>query len=62
MFASMLTSAAPYVDGALGFGIKEEQLTSLTRDHNYSALQQYGGASNSGVIAISHVFVIVSAL
>ncbi|KAF0894161.1 hypothetical protein E2562_034893 [Oryza meyeriana var. granulata] len=37
--------AAPQVDGALGFGIKEEQLTALTRDHNYSALQQYGGIS-----------------
>ncbi|CAM0902919.1 unnamed protein product [Alopecurus aequalis] len=36
---------APHVDGALGFGIKEEQLTVLTRDHNYSALQQYGGIS-----------------
>uniref|UniRef100_A0A0D9W937 Calcium-transporting ATPase n=1 Tax=Leersia perrieri TaxID=77586 RepID=A0A0D9W937_9ORYZ len=36
---------APEVDGALGFGIKEEQLTALTRDHNYSALQQYGGIS-----------------
>ncbi|KAL5216776.1 hypothetical protein ABZP36_008177 [Zizania latifolia] len=35
----------PQVDGALGFGIKEEQLTALTRDHNYSALQQYGGIS-----------------
>ncbi|KAG8043383.1 hypothetical protein GUJ93_ZPchr0458g22478 [Zizania palustris] len=34
----------PQVDGALGFGIKE-QLTALTRDHNYSALQQYGGIS-----------------
>ncbi|XP_047065852.1 calcium-transporting ATPase 5, plasma membrane-type [Lolium rigidum] len=39
------TDAAPHVDGALGFGIKEEQLTALTRDHNYSALQQYGGIS-----------------
>jgi Ca2+-transporting ATPase len=37
--------AAPPVDGALGFGIKEDQLTALTRDHNYSALQQYGGIS-----------------
>uniref|UniRef100_A0A0E0KUV2 Cation-transporting P-type ATPase N-terminal domain-containing protein n=1 Tax=Oryza punctata TaxID=4537 RepID=A0A0E0KUV2_ORYPU len=37
--------AAPPIDGALGFGIKEEQLTALTRDHNYSALQQYGGIS-----------------
>ncbi|KAK1615397.1 hypothetical protein QYE76_020914 [Lolium multiflorum] len=26
-----------------GFGIGEEQLTSLTRDHNYSTLQEYGG-------------------
>jgi hypothetical protein len=39
------SDAAPHVDGALGFGIKEEQLTALTRDHNYSALQQYGGVS-----------------
>ncbi|KAL5214098.1 hypothetical protein ABZP36_003250 [Zizania latifolia] len=36
---------APQVDGALGFGIKEEQLTAMTRDHNYSALQQYEGIS-----------------
>nr|AWA44663.1 Calcium-transporting ATPase [Saccharum spontaneum] len=35
----------PSADGALGFGIKEEQLTALTRDHNYSGLQQYGGVS-----------------
>lgn len=27
-----------------GFGIGEEQLTVMTRDHNYSALQEYGGA------------------
>lgn len=39
------TSAVPSADGALGFGIKEEQLTALTRDHNYSGLQQYGGVS-----------------
>ncbi|VAI44629.1 unnamed protein product [Triticum turgidum subsp. durum] len=26
-----------------GFGIGEDQLTSMTRDHNYSALQEYGG-------------------
>ncbi|KAJ4798683.1 Calcium-transporting ATPase [Rhynchospora pubera] len=26
-----------------GFGIGDEQLTSMTRDHNYSALQDYGG-------------------
>ncbi|KAM0931738.1 hypothetical protein ACQ4PT_000148 [Festuca glaucescens] len=26
-----------------GFGIGEEQLTSMTRDHNYSTLQEYGG-------------------
>ncbi|CAM0147298.1 unnamed protein product [Urochloa decumbens] len=26
-----------------GFGIGEEQLTVMTRDHNYSALQEYGG-------------------
>ncbi|PWZ23137.1 Calcium-transporting ATPase 5, plasma membrane-type [Zea mays] len=26
------------------FGIGEEQLTVMTRDHNYSALQEYGGA------------------
>lgn len=32
-------------DGALGFAIKEDKLTTLTRDHNYSALQQYGGVS-----------------
>jgi Ca2+-transporting ATPase len=43
-FASV-SSAVPHShpDGALGFGIKEDQLTVLTRDHNYSALQQYGG-------------------
>uniref|UniRef100_A0ACD5YRA6 Uncharacterized protein n=1 Tax=Avena sativa TaxID=4498 RepID=A0ACD5YRA6_AVESA len=26
-----------------GFGIGEEQLTSMTRDHNFSTLQEYGG-------------------
>ncbi|KAJ3707985.1 hypothetical protein LUZ61_011690 [Rhynchospora tenuis] len=26
-----------------GFGIGDEQLTTMTRDHNYSALQDYGG-------------------
>ncbi|XP_072963487.1 calcium-transporting ATPase 5, plasma membrane-type-like isoform X2 [Typha angustifolia] len=26
-----------------GFGIGEEQLTSMTRDHDYSALQEHGG-------------------
>ncbi|KAL6888430.1 hypothetical protein ACP4OV_009456 [Aristida adscensionis] len=26
-----------------GFGIGEEQLTTMTRDHNYSMLQEYGG-------------------
>ncbi|KAG8058243.1 hypothetical protein GUJ93_ZPchr0002g25593 [Zizania palustris] len=26
-----------------GFGIGEEQLTTMTRDHNYSTLQEYGG-------------------
>ncbi|KAJ4748353.1 Calcium-transporting ATPase [Rhynchospora pubera] len=31
-----------------GFGIGDEQLTSMTRDHNYSALQDYGGA-NKGI-------------
>ncbi|CAD6344121.1 unnamed protein product [Miscanthus lutarioriparius] len=35
----------PSADGALGFGIKEDQLTALTRDHNYSGLQQYEGVS-----------------
>ncbi|AQK45926.1 Calcium-transporting ATPase 9 plasma membrane-type [Zea mays] len=35
----------PCADGALGFGIKEDQITALTRDHNYSGLQQYGGVS-----------------
>ncbi|VAH51323.1 unnamed protein product [Triticum turgidum subsp. durum] len=41
------TKDAPeaHADGALGFGIKEDQLTALTRDHNYSALQQYEGIS-----------------
>uniref|UniRef100_M8B293 Calcium-transporting ATPase n=1 Tax=Aegilops tauschii TaxID=37682 RepID=M8B293_AEGTA len=41
------TNDAPeaHADGALGFGIKEDQLTALTRDHNYSALQQYEGIS-----------------
>ncbi|XP_062226645.1 calcium-transporting ATPase 5, plasma membrane-type-like isoform X2 [Phragmites australis] len=34
-----------HADGALGFGIQEDQLTAMTRDHNYSALQQYGGIS-----------------
>lgn len=42
---STSTSAAPPANGALGFGIKEDQITALTRDHNYSALQQYGGVS-----------------
>jgi hypothetical protein len=45
--------AAPPVDGALGFGIKEDQLTALTRDHNYSALQQYGGVSISCAIVLT---------
>jgi P-type Ca2+ transporter type 2C len=44
MFSSP-TSAVPCADGALGFGIKEDQITALTRDHNYSGLQQYGGVS-----------------
>ncbi|ONM14191.1 Calcium-transporting ATPase 9 plasma membrane-type [Zea mays] len=35
----------PIADGALGFGIKEDEITALTRDHNYSGLQQYGGVS-----------------
>ncbi|VAH36003.1 unnamed protein product [Triticum turgidum subsp. durum] len=35
-----------HADGALGFGIKEDQLTALTRDHNYSALQQISGLAN----------------
>jgi Ca2+-transporting ATPase len=39
------TDSVPHVDGALGFGIKEEELTALSRDHNFSALQQYGGIS-----------------
>lgn len=30
-----------HADGALAFGIKEDQLTTLTRDHKYSTLQQY---------------------
>jgi Ca2+-transporting ATPase len=38
-------TTVPHADAALGFGIKEDQLTTLTRDHNYSALQQYGGIS-----------------
>lgn len=29
------------------FAIEVEQLTAMTRDHNGSALQQYGGASLS---------------
>lgn len=28
-----------------GYGIGVEQLTAMTRDHDSSALQQYGGAS-----------------
>ena len=44
MFSSP-TFAVPCADGALGFGIKEDQITALTRDHNYSGLQQYGGVS-----------------
>lgn len=28
-----------------GFGICEEQLTSMTTDHNFSALEEHGGAS-----------------
>jgi Ca2+-transporting ATPase len=27
-----------------GFGIGEEQLTAMTRDHDYSSLHGYGGA------------------
>jgi P-type Ca2+ transporter type 2C len=42
---SAFNAAASHPDGAHGFGIKEEQITTLTRDHNYSALQQYGGVS-----------------
>ena len=41
----MMIFAEAHADGALGFGIKEDQLTALTRDHNYSALQQYEGVS-----------------
>ncbi|KAL6841111.1 hypothetical protein ACP4OV_029080 [Aristida adscensionis] len=35
----------PPAESAHGFGIKQDQLTEVTRDHNYSALQQYGGIS-----------------
>jgi hypothetical protein len=35
---SALTSAVPSVDGALGMEIKEDKITALTRDYNYSAL------------------------
>lgn len=28
-----------------GFGIGVEQVTAMTRDHDFSALQEYGGAS-----------------
>ncbi|KAK3142086.1 hypothetical protein QOZ80_4BG0342040 [Eleusine coracana subsp. coracana] len=35
----------PHADAALGFGIKEHHLTALTRDHNYSHLQQLGHIS-----------------
>lgn len=28
-----------------GYGIGKEQLTAMTRDHDFSALQEYGGVS-----------------
>lgn len=28
------------------YGIGSEQLASMTRDHNFSALEQYGGVSH----------------
>lgn len=31
--------------GENGFGIGEEQLTLMTREHNYSAMEEYGGVS-----------------
>lgn len=31
---------------AIGFGIGQEVLTKITREHDFSALQGYGGASN----------------
>ncbi|RRT63432.1 hypothetical protein B296_00042718, partial [Ensete ventricosum] len=30
-----------------GFGIGEEQLTKMTRDHDFSSLQEYGGVGSS---------------
>ncbi|CAO2201012.1 unnamed protein product [Urochloa humidicola] len=38
--------AVSHPDGALGFGIKKDQLTALATNHNYSALQQFGGISD----------------
>lgn len=38
MITSMMIFAEAHADGALSFGIKEDQLMALTRDHNYSAL------------------------
>jgi hypothetical protein len=31
--------------GENGFGIGEEQLTLMTREHNFSAMEEYGGVS-----------------
>jgi len=33
-----------------GFLIGVEQLTTITRDHDFSGLQEYGGASTSGTV------------
>lgn len=41
MLGTTVTSPTPSGNFAIG----PEQLTSMTKDHNVSALQQYGGAS-----------------
>lgn len=43
VLGTALTPPTPSGDFAIGV----EQLTAMTRDHNGSALQQYGGASLS---------------
>lgn len=47
------TVGGKLVDAAAGFLIRAEQLTTMTRDHNVSTLQEYGGAS---IFAISDFF------
>ena len=44
-----------------GFGIGIDQLTTMTRDHNFSALQQYGGVSDTSMlIGLMLLYIIVS--